>query len=443
MYSGLQQFICSVLLIAVSLAHAEALTPSTTSSTASSTSMPTSLAPWIRTIDLSTTTIVTKVVPEVIYINDKDIITISAKPQSTATKDFNLRHWVSIKKDGSPKTMKPKLVNGHEIKNGGYNLIDYSTYFQIEETKTLSYEDMGKPKGMKPDEVHVEVVEVNEDPDYEWDLNPIMRCIPDQFNKMNPKDRIFYKQDKNNKEFDTNVHLTSEPFCAPKENTVWKMGKTYFTHWYYKFFYDEDNEEFAEKVKIHLTYISESLKDQGMNKRDVSLSSEDQMSFWSSEWVSNKKGFLPIYIDESFLKNADYEEKVLLTIQPDYMSDNDFHPLDEALNPVKLSIVRGTKIIKHNGDDLEFKHWGTEKQQSKYGKGKTILEIIIIIPSVVLVAFICMFIFVKINSKNRDFSFVNKYKPSKLKKKINLKSFKNHRYEELPTHNNKPERHRL
>lgn len=125
------------------------------------------------------------------------------------------------------------------------------------------------------------------------------------------------------------------------------------------------------------------------------------------------------------------------------MSDNDFHPLDETLNPVKLSIIRGTKIVKQNGDDLEFKHWGTDKQHSKYGKGKTILEIIIIIPSVVLVAFICMFIFVKINSKNRDFSFVKKYKPSKLKKKINLKKFKNHKYEELPTHNNKLERHRL
>ncbi len=85
----------------------------------------------IRTIDLSTTTIVTKVVPEVIHQRQR-YHTISAKPQSTATKDFNLRHC--HKKDGSPKTMKPKLVNGHEIKNGGYNLIDYSTYFQIEET---------------------------------------------------------------------------------------------------------------------------------------------------------------------------------------------------------------------------------------------------------------------------------------------------------------------
>ncbi|CAI8500935.1 unnamed protein product [Hanseniaspora opuntiae] len=146
MYVDLQNIVLSSLLIATLLGNVNALTPSTTSA-ASSSVEPTSLAPWIRTIDLTTTTIVTKVQPEVISINSKDIITISAKPQSTATKDFNLRHWVSIKKDGSPKTMKPKLVNGHEIKNGGYNLIDYSTYFKIEETKTFSYEEMGKPKG--------------------------------------------------------------------------------------------------------------------------------------------------------------------------------------------------------------------------------------------------------------------------------------------------------
>lgn len=410
------------------------------SSSSTSTEPDNALLPWVRTIDLTTTTIVSRVTPVVISLNTKDIITISAKP--TATLDqlkSQLRPWVSIKKDGSPKTIKPKLANGHEVKNGGYELISYSTYFMKETTKTFSYEEMGKPQGMDPDETEVEVIQELEDPLYEWDLNPIMRCFPGQFNKMKPKNQIVYKQDKNNKEAETNVQLTSEPFCAPKENTVWKMGKTYFTHWYYKFFFDTINEEYAEKVKIHLTYITESYKDQGMNKRDMP---EDQLSFWSSDWISNKQGYLPIYINETFLKN-DFEEKILITIQPDYMSDVEFHPLMPDLNPVKLSIIRGTKIVKQNGDDLEFKHWGTEKQQSKYGHGKTILEIIIIIPSVVLVAFICMFIFVKVNGKNRDFSFVKKLKGSKLKKRIHLDRFKNHKYEELPMHDMKPERHRV
>ncbi|OBA27934.1 hypothetical protein HANVADRAFT_52026 [Hanseniaspora valbyensis NRRL Y-1626] len=408
----------------------------------SSTEVDNALLPWVRTIDLSTTTIISRVTPEVISLNTKDIITISAKP--TATLDqlkSQLRPWVSIKKDGSPKTIKPKLANGHEVKNGGYDLIDYSTYFMEATTKTFSYEEMGKPAGMKPGEEHVEKIQEFEDPFYEWDLNPIMRCFPGNYNKMNPKNQIVYKQDKNNKEFETNVKLTSEPFCAPKENTVWKMDKTYFTHWYYKFFYDDDNEEYAEKVKIHLTYITESYKDQGMNKRDSSSDGE-QLSFWSSDWVSNKQGFLPIYINETFLKDS-FEEKILITIQPDYMSDVEFHPLMAEFNPVKLSIIKGTKIAKQNGDDLEFKHWGTEKQQSKYGKGKTILEIIIIIPSVVLVAFIAMFIFVKINGKNRDFSNIKKFRKSKLNKTINMSKFKNHKYEELPMHDLKPERHRL
>ncbi|XBW36925.1 hypothetical protein QEN19_002504 [Hanseniaspora menglaensis] len=416
--------------------------PSSTS-TISSTSLETKseILPWIRTIDLTTTTIITRVTPEVISLNTKDIITISAKPTTTMDQlKSQLRHWVSIKKDGLPKTVKPKLANGHEVKNGGYDLINYSTYFMTEKTITLSYEEMGKPKGMKPDEKHIETIKEFEDPSYEWDLNPIMRCFPENFNKMNPKNQIVYKQDKNNKDFETNVQLTSEPFCAPKENTVWKMDKTYFTHWYYKFFYDTVNEEYAEKVKIHLTYITESYKDQGMNKRG--FAEDEQLSFWSSDWISNKQGYFPIYIDQAFLKD-DYEEKILLTIQPDYMSDAEFHPLMSELNPVKLSIIRGNKIVKQNGDDLEFKHWGTEKQYSKYGHGKTILEIIIIIPTVVFVAFIVMFIFVKINSKNRDFSSIKKFKGSKLKNKINLSKFKNHKYDELPMHDMKPERHRL
>lgn len=431
----------TVILAYLTVGAEAAETPETSQSASStSTEVNNDLLPWVRTIDLTTATIVTRVTPEIISLNTKDLITISAKPTATLDQlNSHLRPWVSINKDGTPKTIKPKLVNGHEVKNGGYDLLDYSTYFMKETTKTFSYEEMGKPKGMDPDETEVEVVKELEDPLFEWDLNPIMRCFPGNFNKMNPKNQIVYKQDKNNKDAETNVQLTSEPFCAPKENTVWKMGKTYFTHWYYKFFFDSINEEYAEKVKIHLTYITESYKDQGMNKRELS---EDQLSFWSSDWISNKQGYLPIYINETFLKN-DFEEKILLTIQPDYMSDVEFHPLMTELNPVKLSIIRGTKIVKQNGDDLEFKHWGTEKQQSKYGKGKTVLEIIIIIPCVVLVAFICMFIFVKVNGKNRDFSFVKKLKGSKLKKNINLNRFKNHKYEELPMHDMKPERHRV
>ncbi len=50
------------------------------------------------------------------------------------------------------------------------------------------------------------------------------------------------------------------------------------------------------------------LKDQGMNKRDVDYNLAKIKCHFGARML-NKKGFLPIYIDELFLKNADYEER--------------------------------------------------------------------------------------------------------------------------------------
>ncbi|GMF98601.1 unnamed protein product [[Candida] boidinii] len=97
-----------------------------TDSTSSSTTV--QLDPWLRTIYGTVKEIVT---PTVI-----GGITFKAKPTATETNGFE--PWVSLKKDGSPKTIKPKEKKGG-IADG---LPDYKTYFKTATTIVHDQKDL-------------------------------------------------------------------------------------------------------------------------------------------------------------------------------------------------------------------------------------------------------------------------------------------------------------
>lgn len=348
--------------------------------------------PWIRTIYSSKKEIVT---PTVI-----GGVTFSKKPLPTPDP---LEPWVSLEKDGSPKTIKP------EIKNGRTNRASptYNTYFQTLTTKTYSYEEL-KAHNMDPNDVYEEEVFIDEDDTY-TSLNPIIRCTPDRyFKKGLAKD------------------ISSEPFCTPRENSVWKVGKTYFITWYTHFLTDENSDKVSEEVRIHLSYVKEKLTDKGYNKRDLSA------TFFSSEWVKNVDGVFPITIEQDWLQGY-FDRKIVVSVQPSHISDDDFDPLE---NGVMIHIMLGSKVAKQTEEDRVRIDAVIYDQEWYY--------VALTIPTVVIVAFVAMYFFLQLTRGDRDISDVTRDVLSKqhrvlgtFAKMKKYKNIKNHKYSELPKYNKK------
>ncbi|ODV85948.1 hypothetical protein CANARDRAFT_28013 [[Candida] arabinofermentans NRRL YB-2248] len=348
----------------------QGLLPSTTDDTP---------APWLRTIYGS--------IAEVVHPTVIHSITFNAKPPATTD---GLEEWVSLKDDGSPKTIKPKMKNG-KIKNGKP---DPKTYFQTASTVVYNQKDL-KAHNLKEDDTHVEVVWLPEDDTYS-SLNPLMRCTPDLYRKKGPAgmDR-------------------SEPFCSPKENTSLKVGVAHFLTWYTRYF------EEAQYVKVHYAFVKENKSDKGMKKREIpgfaaekavidqKTTIEDAIgdipgTFFSSEWIMNRDGYYPIEIEEEWLKGEHYK-KVMISIQPDTVEDEDFNLLESdhiIVNfQIKATVSKNSKLDRHLQDQV--------------GTGDDVYYVIMSVPTVVILAAFGMYMFLHCNRKHRDLSHIKKPKKSR------------------------------
>ncbi|ODV78092.1 uncharacterized protein CANTADRAFT_91523 [Suhomyces tanzawaensis NRRL Y-17324] len=380
--------------------------------TASKTTSANQPKPWIRTLASDKKEIVT---PTVIAS-----VTFGAKPPKTTN---GLEPWISLNKNGSPKTIQPKIKNGI-IKNGSPT---YGTWFATATTVTYNKEEL-KAHNMADDEIFEEEQHIEEDP-YEHSLNPLLRCTPDFYSKRGvAKDK------------------TSEPFCFPQDNQMLNMGKTYFVTWYSNFFKD------AQNVKVHLSFVKESAYHRG-TKRDIEVEeihekrsvvldkggTLGQASFFSSEWLPRTKGWFPITIDESWFGEGVNEayKKVLISIQPDNVADEDF---DFLKNPVVVEIAKGAKVSKEGYKDLKLMYDKVDNQHISVEVDEGIDEkyyVIIGMPTAVLIAAVLMYFFVYINKGYTDLSHLRKVKFAKnrSKKRLLFKK-KNKDYAELPQFNN-------
>ncbi|QLQ80122.1 hypothetical protein HG537_0D01220 [Torulaspora globosa] len=351
--------------------------------------------PWYRTIYGTKVELVT---PTVIAG-----VTFKAKPSPTPNP---LEPWITLNKLGEPKTVKPEIKNGITKKGSP----DYSTYFKVASTTTLAYEDL-KAHNMDPDEVYEEKVFIEEDKTY-VSLNPVIRCTPDRyFNKGPSRD------------------ISSEPFCTPQEDVQWKVGKTYFASWYTHFFRDEHSDEVIDEVKVHLSYVKEREGEKGFVKRDIPA------TFFSSEWLRNDEGMLAIEVQPEWLQGA-RTRKVVLSVQPKNVPDEEFHPLDHG---ILLFIDAGSRVYKHTKEQLALEEAGfTERHW---------LFVAITMPTVVVIALILMYFFLYANNSYRDFSDITRKAMSKKHRVIGkvseikkFKNLRNHKYSELPSYQTKPDK---
>lgn len=356
-------------------------------------------------------------------------VTISAKPPKTTDP---LQEWVSLNKEGLPKTIKPEIKNGRTKKGHP----DYSTYFQSATTITFNKEQL-KAHNMAEDEVFTEVRYIEESDLEDHVLNPIIRCTPARYKKKGiAKD------------------VSTEPFCTPEDDVRLKLDKTHFITWYSRYFAPE-----VQKVRIHLSYVQESAKQKGWKKRDlVDLDEEDDIDytpfdkrskvlehggkvkegFFVSDWVSNEDGYYPLtIIEEWFPKNA-YEKKVLISLQPDNVPDDEFNVLTDS---IVVEFWKGSNVAKGDFLDLQRQE---EKHVHKYLTGDNIEEgidyeeylVMMTLPTCVVIAAFGMWLFVRIN--RFDLSHLKKKKFAREKtthRMIPFVSKKKKNYESLPLSN--------
>ncbi|CAK7902358.1 PMA1 stabilization in the Golgi protein 1 [[Candida] anglica] len=327
--------------------------------------------PWRRTIYGDKVEIVT---PTVIAG-----VTFSAKPPIQTN---GMEPWISLQKNGLPKTIKPELKNGITKKPSP----TYGTYFAIATTVTYNKEQL-KAHNMADDEVFTEVDHIPEDTTYQ-SLNPLIRCTPDRyFKKGLGKD------------------IVSEPFCTPQDNQVLKMDQTYFVSWYSRFFSDD-----VTNVKIHLALVEESARYKGMRKRSEVIENGGKVknALFSSEWISKDQGYLPITILEDWIGANYFTKKMLISIQADNIEDEEFELLDKY---VVVEIAKGTKVGKGQHQDLKK----LEEKQRALAMGYEIEEsisekwmIMMAMPTAVAITALVMYFFVMINKGSTDLSFLRK-----------------------------------
>ncbi|KAI5953981.1 hypothetical protein CANMA_004820 [Candida margitis] len=379
-------------------------------------------APWYRTVDGQ----VEIVRPTVIAG-----VTISAKPPKTTDP---LQEWVSLDKTGKPKTIKPEIKNGRTKKGHP----DYSTYFQSATTVTFNKEQL-KAHNMAEDEIYTEVQYIEESDLENHLLNPIIRCTPDRYKKKGiAKD------------------VSTEPFCTPEDDVRLVMDQTHFITWYSRYFSPKVN-----NVRIHLSNIKVNAKQKGWKKRDLDDIDEEDVTddtplldkrskvlehggqikegFFVSEWVSNEDGFYPLTVLEEWFPKNVFEKKVLISLQPDNVPDEEF---DVAkADSIVVEFWKGSKVGKGEFLDLQRQE---EKQLNRYLTGNNVEEgidyeeylIMMTLPTCVVIAAFGMWLFVRINKF--DFSHLKKRKFARDKtthRMIPFVSKKKRDFESLPLNN--------
>ncbi|CUM63623.1 uncharacterized protein PRCAT00001205001 [Priceomyces carsonii] len=335
---------------------------------------------WVRVYSSTITEIVT---PTVIAS-----VTFSAKPPAQTN---GLEPWVSLDKQGAPKTILPKMKGGH-IKNASPT---YGTWFATATTVTYNKEQL-KAHNMKDSFTERKMIPENPE---DHELDPLIRCTPEGYSKKGlAKD------------------VLTEPFCFPRDNVQWKKDKTYFVTWYSKFF-----EKDVKNVKLNLFYVKEGIKQKGtkrdlsdLGKRSVVVEKGGKVlnkPFFSSGWIDKEKGYFPITVDEEWIGENEFYRKVLLSIEPDNVVNEEESYLKSY---VVVEIQKGARVSKEHLQDLKKleEKWRNQHLDYDIEEGIDYEKYIVMLtmPLLVVVAGLGMYLFVHFNKRYIDLSHLKKRK---------------------------------
>ncbi|ODV96199.1 hypothetical protein PACTADRAFT_33377 [Pachysolen tannophilus NRRL Y-2460] len=149
-------------------------------------------------------------------------------------------------------------------------------------------------------------------------------------------------------------------------------------------------------------------------------------TFFTSDWILNRDGFFPLEIQESWLK-GEFHKKVLITIQPNTIPDEEFDLLNS--NGTVVNFQKGSIVAKTTKEMKAIEDEGGANSDNIY-------YVMMATPTCVLISVAGMYLFVFVMRKNRDFS---KIKENYLKKRKKNKK----EYSKLPQYKSDVELKRL
>ncbi|KAF5095935.1 hypothetical protein D0Z00_002959 [Geotrichum galactomycetum] len=334
------------------------------SETQTSSSKP---SPWLRTVSSTHRELVTPVIV--------GGVTFSAKPKNVKTP----LPWLSVHPNGFLKTITPKVKN-QVTQNASP---DYGNWFDYPVTSTIKLADVIKDHDGEEDDTHLDVTYVSEKNHEDRLLNPIMRCTPDRYFKK----KVYGEK------------IIQKPFCSPSENTNIIFGEVHWVTWYTRYFAN------AAKVRLHMAYVERG-KNGILQKRGVESLEED--TFFTTEWMDNLDGVYPLEIIEDHLLGKALQD-VVLSIQPDYIDDDEFSLTNGTLLTLRRYPLKPTKK--------------TKQLQLEKKNDKSALYVALTIPTIMV------FIFV-------GYAFINfLFRDNRTWKKIKIRSRRrlNERYTPLPS----------
>ncbi|KAK9332838.1 hypothetical protein V1520DRAFT_333645 [Lipomyces starkeyi] len=268
------------------------------------------LRPWTRTAPSGTKETVTPFIVEG--------ITISPRP-AVVTPTVAIP-WISLKNNGAPATIKPKIKNGYTEKASP----TYGTWF-AEHTgldtessdTTASAEGGAAPKNANA------LKTVMNGRYYEGEferLNPVIRCTPERYLEQGD----------------------IAPFCSPASNSELLSGHAYFVSWYSRYFnstevrinlLDYDTLSITSPSAIHDNSVEKNLK---------------EFAFFTSEWVDNELGYYILEIDPKWIGKP-FSKSVYIHIESTAEAADDLNVEHAPL----VKFLKGPKAMRSSSQRYE------------------------------------------------------------------------------------------
>ncbi|KAK9320334.1 hypothetical protein V1517DRAFT_264581 [Lipomyces orientalis] len=270
------------------------------------------LRPWTRTAPSGTKETVTPFVVEGITMSPRP-------PVVTPTAAVP---WISLKNNGAPVTIKPKIKNGYTEKASP----TYGTWF-AEETGAMEADSSSTgaddaEEGVAAKETKVLKTVMN-GRYYEGEferLNPVVRCTPERYLE----------------------HGDLEPFCSPASNSELLSGHAYFVTWYSRYFN-------ATKVRISLLdYDTLSITSPSAIHDNSVEKNLKEFAFFTSEWVDNELGYYILDIDPKWVGKS-FSKAVYIHLESPAEAADD---LDVQHVPL-VKLLKGPKAMRSSKQRYE------------------------------------------------------------------------------------------
>ncbi|KAK9379237.1 uncharacterized protein V2V93DRAFT_374339 [Kockiozyma suomiensis] len=293
------------------------------------------LRPWTRTAPDASTQIVTPLLVEGVTIS----------PRPPAVTPTIAMPWVSLKPNGAPVTIKPKIKKEGYVEKASPS---YGTWFP-DQTAVVDSDALGSSGA--GDEAAVDEVAVDEGAAKKGSKKPAAakangdkqvvmsgRYFKGEFERLNPVIRCTPERYILNGDY--------APFCTPDLNTELLGSHSYFVTWYSHYFN-------SSKVRLNLldydTLSIAAPEKFAVAEEETTLK---EYAFFTTEWLDNELGYYFLEINPAWLGKSFFKSVYIQIETPEEATED----LDIQHVPI-VKFLKGPKVIAASKARYDVQTW--------------------------------------------------------------------------------------